>query len=223
MADPTSERQSPTADDRLLIERCRAGDRNAQRQLFEQTSPRVYQLLFRITGNADDAADLTQNAFVKALTRIADFDGRSSLATWLHRIAVNEALQFQRRAGVFRRKLGEFAATHTDEFDDTSRRQRSMDVAHALLSLAMPERTVLLLRYQEGYDYRTIAEMTGLPPGTIASRLNRARNQLRGALRDSYGPAEETPAVTHPTIEGECRADGDPLKAWTGRPTTEAP
>ncbi|NOS99991.1 MAG: RNA polymerase sigma factor [Phycisphaerales bacterium] len=210
-------------DDRRLVERCRTGDRNAQRELFEQTSPRVYRLLFRITGNADDASDLTQDTFVKGLTRIGEFDGRSSLITWLHRIAVNEALQFQRRGKVLRRKLNDLAAAQTEGYEDAARLTRFMDVEEALLALPTAERTMLLLRYQEGYDYRTIGELTGLPQGTVASRLNRAREQLRDALQKAYGTMEEKPAPTHPTIEGKVRTDGDEVAALINIPDTERP
>ena len=92
-----------------IIRGCQAGDRTAQRRLFEDTSTRVYRLILRFTGNPDDAWDITQEAFYKVLTRIHQFDGRSAFTTWLHRIAMNEALQHRRRAKTLRRKLDNLA------------------------------------------------------------------------------------------------------------------
>ena len=83
--------------ERELVELCRRGDRQAQRALYDQTAEAIYRLALRMTRNADDAFDVAQDTYVRAFTRIEQFDGRSSLATWLHRIAVNEALQLLRR------------------------------------------------------------------------------------------------------------------------------
>jgi DNA-directed RNA polymerase specialized sigma24 family protein len=72
-----------------------------------------------------------------------------------------------------------------------------LDVDSALLSLSLSDRAVLLLRYQEGHDYRTIAEVTGHPPGTIASRLHRARERLGALLNSAYGRMEEAGCAGH--------------------------
>ena len=84
--------------EREMVEGCRRGDRQAQRDLYETTSDRVFGLLLRMTGSKDDAFDLSQETYLKAFSQIEKFEGRSSIATWLYRIAVNEALQFLRRA-----------------------------------------------------------------------------------------------------------------------------
>lgn len=87
-----------TMTENELIARCRQGDREAQRQLYAKTSEHIYRLLLRMTGNSDDAFDLAQDTYVRAFAKIADFDGKSSVTTWLYRLAVNEALQCARRA-----------------------------------------------------------------------------------------------------------------------------
>ncbi|RME38752.1 MAG: sigma-70 family RNA polymerase sigma factor, partial [Planctomycetota bacterium] len=94
---PTEPDHTVDPEERDLIARCRQGDRNARRTLFERTSDRIYRLLLRMTGNADDAFDLAQETYLRAFTEIGKFDGRSNVATWLYRIAVNEALQCLRR------------------------------------------------------------------------------------------------------------------------------
>lgn len=173
-------------NDRDLIARCRAGERDAQRQLFEQTSVRVYRLLLRMTGNPEDASDLTQETFVKGLQRLDQFDGRSAVASWFYRIAVNEALQFRRRQKVGTVKLQDLAPTRPNESRKPTTDLR-LDLAGALAELPTGDRALLLLRYQEGLDYREIGEVLECAEGTVASRLSRARERLRNILRKSYG------------------------------------
>jgi RNA polymerase sigma-70 factor (ECF subfamily) len=180
-----------------LVERCREGNREAQRELYDRTSERIYRLLLKMTANPDDAFDLAQETYLKAFTRISQFDGRSSVATWLYRVAVNEALQFLRRAKQKRMKLEEIGLDdHTGSAIDQS--AVKLDVNEALAALTPDDRSVLLLRYQEGLDYRAIAEVMGCAAGTVASRLNRARGRLRGILRISYASGEEEGDGEHP-------------------------
>ncbi len=177
-------------DEGTLLRQCREGDREAQRALYERTSERIYHLLLRMTADPDDAFDLAQEAYLKAFTRIDQFDGRSSLATWLYRIAVNEALQFLRRASRTRVKTQEIAAERPAA-PDADQSMVRLDIQSALSTLSPNDRAMLLLRYQEGLDYRAIAEVMDCAAGTVASRLNRARHGLREILRKSYGVTEE--------------------------------
>lgn len=172
-------------DDRSLTERCKAGDWDAQRELFERTSVRVYRLLLRMTGNPDDASDLTQETYVKGLERLDQFDGRSAIASWFYRIAVNEALQFRRRQSVGTVKLQDLAPNRPNEVQRPTTDLR-LDLEDALAELPLDDRALLLLRYQEELDYRGIAEVLECAEGTVASRLSRARERLRGILRKSY-------------------------------------
>lgn len=182
-----------------LVEGCRQGHRDAQHALFERTSERIYRTMLRMTGNAEDAFDLTQEAFVKAFSQIAQFNGRAAVTTWLYRIAVNEALQLMRRRGSLRIKLEEAgqARPAVRETPDTDAR---LDVEAALQALPPMDRSVLVLRYQEGLDYQQIAETLGCSEGTVASRLNRARHRVRSLLGAGYGSGEEDEAAEHPTI-----------------------
>ncbi len=177
---------SECVNKRNLIERCRLGEREAQRELYEQTSGRIFRLLLRMTGNPEDASDLTQNTYVKGLQRLDQFDGRSAIASWFYRIAINEALQFRRQSGTGRLKLQELAPTRPSQAHPPATDVR-LDIEEALVGLSPDDRALLLLRYQEGLDYRGIAEVLECAEGTVASRLNRARERLRGILQESYG------------------------------------
>ncbi len=168
-----------------LLERCRAGNRDAQRELYDQTSAPIYRLLLKMTASPDDAFDLAQETYLKAFTQLGRFDGRSSLATWLYRVAVNEALQFLRRAKQTRVKLQELAAEDCAA-SENGRTTARLDVNNALAMLPPNDRAMLLLRYQEGLNYRSIAATIGCAEGTVASRLNRARERLRNLLQNSY-------------------------------------
>ncbi|MCH8878870.1 MAG: sigma-70 family RNA polymerase sigma factor [Planctomycetes bacterium] len=187
--------------ERELVEACRRQDRSAQRQLYELTSEKIYRLMLRMTRNADDAFDLTQDAYVRVFTQIEQFDGRSSLATWVYRIAVNLALQFLRRARTGREKLDIVRQTARASSND-QRHITRIDVRGALAALDADEQAILLLRYHEGHSYQEIAEVLECAEGTVASRLNRARQKLKDRLSASYGPSEENTAAGHP-IEQE--------------------
>jgi RNA polymerase sigma-70 factor (ECF subfamily) len=205
--------------DQELLEGCRRRDRQAQRELFLRTSERIHRLLLRITGRAEDASDIAQDTYVRAFANIAQFDGKSSLATWLYRIAVNEALQFLRRGRRIAARRAEVAVAPTSE-SETDATAARLDVHEALAMLTETDRAMLLLRYQEGLDYRQIATVVGCADGTVASRLNRARDRLRGLLASGYGPGEEQLGRQHLTPVGSTGRDGaartSPVKSAPG-------
>lgn len=164
-----------------LLERCRRGERLAQHQLYIQTSSKIYGLLLRMTRNADDAFDLAQNTFVRVFENIASFDGGSRLTTWMYRIAVNEALQFLRRQK--RREMRHANLAAQQEIACARLPERAQaDIQEALALLPAEERAIILLRYFEGLNYSEMSQVLGKPMGTIASRLNRAREHLRQLL-----------------------------------------
>ncbi len=189
-----------------LVERCREGNREAQRELYDRTSGRVYRLLLKMTANPDDAFDLAQETYLKAFTRIGQFDGRSSVATWLYRVAVNEALQFLRRAGQTRLKLQEIVPDDRTESDMEQSSVR-FDVYDARALLPPRDQAMVAVGYQEGLDYRAIADVVGCAAGTVASRLSRARQGLREILRKSYVPGEEGDHGKHPNGDGKVSSE----------------
>ncbi len=183
---PTSCHECPLAEDcteKQLVEACKQGYVAAQRRLYEDHSERILSLMMRITGNEEDALDLSQQTFIRVLNRIGDFRGESALGTWIHRVAVNEALQHLRR----KKRQQRFAESIAKEprwsepiHEDPS---LSLDVHAALRQLPERMREMVLLRYEQGLDYAEIAESLGVKQGTVASGLNRARKQLRSILK----------------------------------------
>ena len=184
----------PKQDD--LVQRCRRGDREAQQELYAQTSERIYRLLLRMTASPDTAFDLTQDTYLRAFTRIDQFDGRSSLATWLYRIAVTEALQHLRREKRLAANLKKHRSATTVD-SSTEQSVARIDVNEALTALEPTDRATLLLRYQDGLDYGAIAEALECAKGTVGSRLHRARERLRTILGKGYASREEGEGPEH--------------------------
>jgi RNA polymerase sigma-70 factor (ECF subfamily) len=185
------------------------GDRAAQHQLYERYGERIYRLTLRLTGNAQDAFDLTQETFVRAFQRITAFDGRAAVGTWLYRIATNEALQLFRRRRTEQRHLAALAERRAAAADSASASSR-LEIDDALAELSEPHRAILILRYQEGLSYDEIAEALDVASGTVASRMNRARAELRAIMAgESSAPKEEAADPPHPTDEAT-RGGGAP-------------
>lgn len=179
-----------------LIEGCRRGDRAAQKEVYERYNERIYRLALKMTGNTETAFDVTQDTFVHAFQNITTFDGRADLGTWLYRIATNETLGLFRRKAVHQRYLRVMPApTESTEPAEESRRH---DVLEALGRLSDSDRTILELKYQRGLSYEEISAELKCPPGTVSSRLHRARARLREFLQQSQNPTEESVRLPHP-------------------------
>ena len=181
-----------------LVERVRGGDGTAFRGLVERYQERVYTLVYGMVRNAEDAKDLTQEAFVKAYRKLDSFRLEASFYTWLYRIAMNGAIDHLRRQS--RRKeteyddarapseQGEFEADHVKSSPgrDLERKQLYNRIMDAMETLSPEHRQIVLLREIEGLSYKEIADSLGLAEGTVMSRLFYARKKLQQALRDEH-------------------------------------
>ncbi len=197
-------------DEQELISACRARDRSAQRRMYDATVERVYRLILRMVRNPDDAFDLTQEVYIRVFTQIDQFRSESSLTTWLHRIAVNEALAFLRRKKTEDRHLNSPSNRGRLQQTDTQDSNQRLDIRAALDQLSDEDRLILLLRYDQGHDYRSIGEVLECAEGTVASRLNRARAKLGGLLSEAYSNREECDVLNHQK-ERRNRAGDDTL------------
>lgn len=156
------------------------GDRCELRRIYELTSDRVFQLMIRMVGQ-QDAEDLTQQTYVKAFTKIGQFSGESKFETWLYRLATNEALQHLRREK--HRRMRELAADPASrETDQVEQEERVAMVRNALDQLDPELRAIFTLREGNGLSYQDLAATLNIPEGTVASRLNRARRELKTIL-----------------------------------------
>lgn len=182
--------------DERLVERAKKGDADAFEVLVSRYERKVYNLAYRLTGHHEDASDLAQDAFVRVYTRLADFRGDSSFATWLYRIVTNackDELRRRRRQTVtsldqpMENDDGEMTRQVEDAHTDTpeqavERQEVQRAVQLAINSLDEHFRMVLVMRDIQELSYNEIADVLGENLGTVKSRLNRARNALKEAL-----------------------------------------
>lgn len=175
----------PADDEGALIARSQNGDAGAFDQLVGGYQDRIYHLAYRITGNHADAQDAAQDAFVKAYLSLRAFRMQAAFSTWLHRIAVNVAVDLIRRREKRAAPVLDLAAPATDPlFDGVERAEIQQRIHRAIARLPLEQRTVAVLRDIQGCPYEEIAEVMKVPIGTVRSRLSRARETLRMMLAD---------------------------------------
>lgn len=170
-----------------LVERHRYGDSEAFEEVVERFQPMIYNLALRMTGNAADAADLSQEVFLRLLRHLGSFRGGSSLKTWVFRVALNACRSRLRRRWrrnrIVRWETEEAAENLPDPRrgpeGETLRHDLEEQLAAALASLPEKFRAAVILRDLEGLRYDEIAAVTGARIGTVRSRIARGRERLR--------------------------------------------
>ena len=185
--------------DQSLIEACLAGRREAFGQLVERYQHRLFHSLVHLLGSTEDAQDAAQDALILAFEKLGTFRGESQFYSWLFRIAYNSAVSSKRKPGSSKRKTGPMSVSLEARRDasglepadlnpstepsfglDVSDRQRL--VQQALGELSDELREAIVLKEVEQMSYEEIAEVVGIPLGTVRSRIHRARMELRQKL-----------------------------------------
>ena len=174
-----------------LASACQQGDRAALRQLYDLFHRRIFSLVLRMVG-AEDAPDVTQQVFLQTFRSIGQFTGRARIETWLYRLAVNESLQHLRRKRRWRHHGLDWEPMEEPNQEQQVERKELLE--HALARIDPELRSNFLLRELEGLSYREIAETLQVPEGTVGSRLNRARNELKERLSDLGLDIRERPS-----------------------------
>ncbi len=174
---------SPVEWEGALIQRAQSGDTRAFERLYREHVGRVYGLCLRMTRDAALAEDCTQETFVNAWRALERFETRSSLATWLHRIAVNVALAKRRRTGPV---VESATPDEEDEAIETAWTLETpmevQEIESAIERLPEGARDVLVLHAIYGYSHVEAAAMLGVAEGTCKAQLHRARSLLRERL-----------------------------------------
>jgi len=181
------------AEDRELVAQVMSGQSDAFGAIVERYQDRLYNTVWRLVGNAEDARDLVQDTFVRTYENLGSFRGGSSLYTWMFRIAVNAGLSHRRRRKPLRladaddgedgRPIGWADPSSVNPADPLDAAETEAIVQRALGELDADQRAVVVLRDIQHLDYQEIADILEVPAGTVKSRLHRARLALRDRLR----------------------------------------
>jgi RNA polymerase sigma-70 factor, ECF subfamily len=175
-----------------LVRECRLGAEDAFRELFERYHRQILAVAVGMTGNAEDAKDVTQETFLRAHRNLRSFLGESSFYTWLYRIAVNVAIDFRRRQArrseVTQAEPMEERAIDQEELAgpdvDLSRRQVARRIFDVIDELTPEHKAAIILREIEGLSYEEISQVMQCSKGTVMSRLHYARKRLQAKLKD---------------------------------------
>ena len=186
-------------DEKQVINRLKKGDESAFALLVRRFQARLFSIAYAMTRDSEESRDIVQEVFLKAHRSIDRFKGDARLSTWLHRITVNECLNWRRRWRIRRRgqhlplmvESDDPAGVNLIEEEDPESRLRAKEMQDRYLDTlqALPEKTrvVFVLKELEGMSYEQIGATLGLRRGTVASRLHNARRQLTKALQDEPG------------------------------------
>jgi len=190
------------AQESAIVAELKAGSEEAYAWLIGEFHQPIYSLVYRMVADPADAADTTQEVFLKVFRGMKHFHGESSLKTWIYRIAVHEASN-HRRSWIRRHWREPVSVDDTESpsaaealqaasgerspYQVFEQAEREVIVKQALASLAPPYRTVVVLREIEGLPYEEIAQVLGLAEGTVKSRLLRGRELLRRKLASYVG------------------------------------
>lgn len=191
-------RQSAADEDSTLIRRARSGDDRALQALVDRHYRNVFNLAFRLSNNYDDAQDIAQEAFIRVYNALPNFRGDANFTTWLYRIVKNVFLDERKKQKVRSHNSLEEMVDLEDssvsrQVEDPApgpgwmveQNEQADVVRKAVLTLPKNQRLMIALYHFEHRSYDEIAEIMGLPIGTVKSRLNRARLALKNKLYPS--------------------------------------
>jgi RNA polymerase sigma-70 factor, ECF subfamily len=196
-----TEKKPVSGDDHRLIADCLKGQTAAFGELVRRHQDRLFNTVFRLLDNAEDAQDVVQEAFLHAYESLDRFKGDSQFFTWLYRIAVNSAISLKRKQrptlSIHGDPEGQGSVPEPHDLSGHSQPDLVLEQAdeerriRAALNRLSPEhRAVLILKDLEDQKYETMAEILQVPIGTIRSRLHRARLELRAVLEKTEGQVQ---------------------------------
>jgi RNA polymerase sigma-70 factor (ECF subfamily) len=189
----TPEFENESATDYQLAQRASSGDQTAFEELYSRHGRRVYSLCLRMTANAAEAEDLSQEVFIQLYRKAGSFRGESQFTTWLHRLTVNQVLMHFRRRGVRLEQTTDEGDTPPQIVLGTENPSQMPVVDRIALDRAVGQlppgyRAVFVLHDVEGHEHEEVARLLGCSVGTSKSQLHKARMRLRQLLRQQNPP-----------------------------------
>lgn len=183
MPQTASIENTPIDELKKWVSKAAGGNREYQKRIYELLASRIYRVIRKIVG-ASNADDVMQDFVIQLFAKLGQFRFESSLETWAHRMAVNQSLQYLRKTN--REEQRALKVAMATEMTNDSSSQNQADDAE-VLQLAMEQisgeqRALLHMKEVEGLGYEAIASVLGIPEGTVGSRLNKARKELRTSL-----------------------------------------
>lgn len=197
-AAPESAPNSSAAEDRIFVERAQAGDTRAFDELVRKYTPKLYGLVYNMTSNRDDTADLLQEIFAKAYRSLKRFMGKSSFYTWIYSISVNMTLNFLKKRGRYTKvslddvdsgihndpDFIKITTANRDTVREVNIHELQKRLNDALMKLSEDHRTVVTMYDVQGLQHNEIAKILGVSEGTVRSRLFYAHRLLQSYLED---------------------------------------
>ncbi len=168
--------------DNALILRCKRGDRKALEELIKEYERPIFNAAYRILGNLDDAADVSQTVFMKAFERLDQYNPEYKFFSWIYRIAVNESINQRNRSKNLQSLEDEDVAVSDSPEDAVDAESLSQIIQAGLMELQEDYRVVVVLRHFSDLSYRDISEVLRIPEKTVKSRLYSARQLMKTQL-----------------------------------------
>lgn len=164
-----------------LIERSKKGERMAQKALFDLYSKAIFNIGIRLLGNREDAADLTQDTFIEAFTKLDQFAYKATFGAWIKRIMVNRSVNFLQRNKIFSDLETDLIELEEEDYSENID-QLMIQLNSSLQDLPEGCRVIFTLYYFEGYDHGEISTILNISESTSKSQLSRAKSLLRDLI-----------------------------------------
>ncbi len=170
--------------DHALIKRCLRGDRRALGELVREYERPIYNAAYRVLGNPDDAADITQSVFLRAFERLEQYNPKYKFFSWIYRIAINESINFRNRHSKQQSLVEDQAAVSASPEEEIDASHLSRVIQAGLMELNEDYRVVVVLRHFSEMSYHDISVVLRIPEKTVKSRLYSARQLMKASLAD---------------------------------------